>query len=119
MSAMRGGCQLATRFNQVSGVEVLDKLLEQSRSETVILFNHDPYCPISARAFKQMEQIDDDVMLIDVSREKSLTREIQGRTGVRHESPQVIVLRDGSPTWSASHFQITTDAVQEATSEND
>jgi bacillithiol system protein YtxJ len=98
------------------GVEALDDLLEQSRTGAVILFNHDPHCPISARAFSQMEKLDDDVMLVDVSRERVLTREIQGRTGVRHESPQVIVFRDGQPTWSASHFQITTDAVQSATS---
>lgn len=108
---------MATRFSPVSGVEILDTLLERSQSKAVILFNHDPYCPISARAYGQMEQLDEDVVLIDVSRERSLTREIQGRTGVRHESPQVIVLRDGRPTWSASHFQITTDAVEEAASE--
>jgi bacillithiol system protein YtxJ len=107
---------VATRFKPVSGVDVLDGLLEQSRSDTVILFNHDPYCPISARAYKQMEQLEGDVVLIDVSRERSLTSEIQGRTGIRHESPQVIVLRDGRPSWSASHFQITVDAVQAATS---
>jgi bacillithiol system protein YtxJ len=106
---------VATRFNQVSGVDALDDLLDQSRTETVILFNHDPYCPISARAFSQMEQLGDEVMLVDVSRERTLTGEIQSRTGVRHESPQVIVLRDGQPTWSASHFQITTEAVQTAT----
>lgn len=105
---------MATRFNQISGVEALDDLLEHSRAEPVIVFNHDPYCPISARAFSEMEQLDDNVVLIDVSRERTLTRELQGRTGVRHESPQVIVLRDGRPTWSASHFEITTDAVQDA-----
>lgn len=107
---------MATRFNQVSGVDALDALLERSRTEPVILFNHDPYCPVSARAFSQMERLDDEVMLIDVSRERSLTREIQGRTGVRHESPQVIVLRDGRPSWSTSHFEITADAVEDAAS---
>ena len=106
---------MTTKFHQISGVDALDDLLERSRSETVILFNHDPYCPISARAYSQMELVGDGVALIDVSRERALTREIQGRTGVRHESPQVIVLRDGKPTWSASHFAITTDAVQAAT----
>jgi bacillithiol system protein YtxJ len=106
---------VATKFNQIVGVEALDDLLDQSRTETVILFNHDPHCPISARAFSQMEQLGDEVMLVDVSRERTLTREIQSRTGVRHESPQVIVFRDGQPTWSASHFQITTEAVQAAT----
>jgi bacillithiol system protein YtxJ len=89
--------------------------MDHSRTETVILFNHDPHCPISARAFSQIEQLDDDIMLVDVSREKALTREIQSRTGVRHESPQVIILRDGQPAWTASHFQITAQAVQTAT----
>ncbi len=105
---------MTTRFSSVSSVDVLEHLLERSRSETVILFNHDPYCPISGRAYSQMEKLNDEVMIVDVSRERTLTREIQGRTGVRHESPQVIVLREGKPSWSASHFQITTDAVQQA-----
>lgn len=105
---------MATQFNAISGVEALDDVLERSRSEPVIVFNHDPHCPISARAFSQMEKTGSQVMLVDVSREKHLTREIQIRTGISHESPQVIVLRDGQPTWSASHFAITTDAVQDA-----
>jgi bacillithiol system protein YtxJ len=106
---------VATRFTPVSGAEALDDLLQRSQTETVILFNHDPWCPISGRAYKQMEQIDDDVTLVDVSQEKALTREIQSRTGVRHESPQVIILRDGQPAWSATHFAITADAVLDAT----
>lgn len=103
---------METRFNSITGVEALDSLLEQSHTATVVLFNHDPHCPISARAFAQMEQFDGEVMLVDVSRERLLTREIQGKTGVRHESPQVIILRDGQPAWSASHFEITADTVQ-------
>lgn len=103
---------METRFNSITGAEALHDLLELSRVGPVILFNHDPHCPISARAFAQMEGLDSDVMLVDVSRERSLTREIQGKTGVRHESPQVIVLRDGQPSWSASHFEITRTAVQ-------
>jgi bacillithiol system protein YtxJ len=106
---------LATRFTHITGTDALDQLIEQSRTETVILFNHDPYCPISARAYGQMEQFDGDVSLVDVSRERALTKEIQGRTGVRHESPQVIVLRDGESVWTASHFAITADAVHGAT----
>ncbi len=36
------------------------------------------------------------------------------RTGVRHESPQVIVLRDGKAVWSASQFRIKADDVAHA-----
>ena len=36
------------------------------------------------------------------------------RLGVRHETPQAIVLRDGKPVWKASHFRITADALTQA-----
>lgn len=40
-----------------------------------------------------------------------LSRTIEERTGVRHESPQVLVFRAGKVVWSASHFQIRGGAV--------
>jgi bacillithiol system protein YtxJ len=29
------------------------------------------------------------------------------RLGIRHETPQAILLRDGRVVWNASHFRIT------------
>jgi bacillithiol system protein YtxJ len=36
--------------------------------------------------------------------------------GVRHETPQAILLRDGVPVWSASHFRITAEALKKVLS---
>ena len=103
-------------FQTIANVDELDALFERSRidGETIVLFNHDPWCPISARAYTEMRsaELDANVALIDVSRLKVVTRALTERTGVRHESPQVIVLRDGAPAWDASHFGITRDAVR-------
>ena len=55
------------------------------------------------------------VHLVDVARQPDLTRLIALRSGVRHESPQVVVLCDGQVRWSASHFGITAEAVRHAT----
>jgi bacillithiol system protein YtxJ len=107
---------MSAEFIEVSSVDDLNMLFEQSAAATVILYNHDPYCPISARAIREMHLVNDTVALIDVSRGQQLTREIAERTGIRHESPQVIVLKDGHPTWNASHFAITAAAVEQATS---
>ena len=109
---------MSARFQQLDGEASLNTVLDRARDELVILFNHDPCCPISRRAFTQMEQLDCDVLLVDVSSERELTSEIQSRTGIRHESPQVIVLRDGAVAWSASHFAITAEAVRNVTSAN-
>lgn len=103
-------------FPTISTVEELDALIERSRSsgETVVLFNHDPWCPISARAYAEMRSTDlgNRVALIDVSRLKTVTRALTEKTGIRHESPQVIILKNGTPAWDASHFGITGDAVR-------
>lgn len=54
------------------------------------------------------------VSLVDVARQRDLARRIAEQTGIRHESPQVLVLRDGVAVWSASHRAITAAAVAAA-----
>ena len=48
---------------------------------------------------------------VDVRAQRPLSQLIAARSGVRHESPQIILLRRGVPIWSASHRDITTDAL--------
>lgn len=113
---------MATEFDfpVIATVEELDEVIERSRSaeNPVILFNHDPWCPISARAYAEMKkaELPGEIGLIDVSRLKLVTQALAERTGIRHESPQVIVMKDGVPTWNASHFGITNDAVRQIVS---
>jgi bacillithiol system protein YtxJ len=50
--------------------------------------------------------------LVDVRAERPQSQLIAARAGVRHESPQIIILRRGSAVWSASHGDITAGAIQ-------
>ena len=43
--------------------------------------------------------------------QRPLSQLIAARSGVEHESPQVIIFRRGAPVWNASHHDITTDAL--------
>lgn len=79
-----------------------------------MLFKHDPHCSISAAAHQQMEQVDANIALVDVSTQHALGRLIARQTGIRHESPQVLILRDRKPVWSASHWAIEAKAVRKA-----
>jgi bacillithiol system protein YtxJ len=47
-----------------------------------------------------------------------VSRELASLTGVRHETPQVIVLRDGKAVWNASHFDVKADDVLKAVESN-
>ena len=61
-----------------------------------------------------MGRLDARVLLIDVRRFHGLGREVARRTGVRHESPQVIVLRDGVAVWAADHRDVAAEGIAEA-----
>ena len=53
-------------------------------------------------------------LFVDVIADRAVARGITGEGGVAHESPQAILLRGGEPVWSASHFDITAEALATA-----
>ena len=93
---------------------MLEHLFVRSQDTPILVFNYDIGCPISATAYIQMLRLGGDIPLIDVTREEDITRTLAQRTGVQHESPQVIVLRYGRAVWFVSHFAITAGAVKRA-----
>jgi len=106
--------ETATRFVLVANVAALDPLLARSHGGPVVLFLHDPGCPISRAAYRRMARLGGEIPLVDVQRAHDVSRVVEERIGVRHESPQAIVLRQGRAVWSASHHGITTRAVADA-----
>ena len=106
-----------TLFTPVRDVAALDPLFARSQDRPVTLFLHDKGCPISAAAYRQMTRLGGEIPLIDVRRAKDVSRAVEARTGVRHESPQVIVLHHGRAIWSASHYAVTAQAVASALQE--
>jgi len=101
-------------FTPVADAAALDALWERSGAGPVVLFKHDPFCSISLVAYREVANVDRDVAVVDVARAKALAKDVATRTGVRHESPQVIVLRDGAAAWEASHWEITAGAIADA-----
>ena len=108
---------MENHFVRITETTSLDEMTERSKERAVVLFKHSLTCPISSRAYDQMTEFPGDVALIEVQRARELSREVERRLGVAHESPQVIVLRNGQVVWNASHFDITADAVSAAVRE--
>ena len=111
-----------TNFAPVTDAGALDELVARSHEAPVVLFKHSTTCPISARAHHQMSKLAADmagqISLVVVQRARELSRRVAEETGIRHESPQAIILRNGQAVWSASHFDITAEAVEQAVREN-
>ena len=101
-------------FIDINDTNALDELIARSHKEPVILFKHSTACPISAAAYNEMSQVPNDVSLVIVQRARDVSQEVAKRTGVRHESPQTIILRNGQAVWNRSHWSITADEVETA-----
>ena len=107
-----------TQFTDVTDEQALEELFTLSQSQPVVLFKHSTTCPISAAAYEQMSRAGGTVALIIVQRARELSRRVESLTGVRHESPQAIILRHGQAVWAASHWNVTADAVNSAISQH-
>lgn len=105
---------MANHFFQIDDRTALDNLFADSKTKPVIVFKHSNACSISSRAYREMEQFEGQVNILVVQSAREVSRDLASLTGVRHETPQVIVLRDGKAVWDASHFDVKATAVAAA-----
>ena len=103
----------------LSDVDELDAAIAESRQRPVLLFKHSRTCGVSCEALDELHAHVEDspgaasYKLITVQSHRQLSNEAARRFGIRHETPQAILLRDGQPVWTASHFRITKDRLDD------
>jgi bacillithiol system protein YtxJ len=99
-------------FIELPDTDSLDRFLAQSNGSPAIIFKHSNSCGISARAHAEMSRVEQPIGLVVVQQARGLSNEIEARTGIEHETPQVFIMRDQKVLWTASHGQISADAVR-------
>jgi bacillithiol system protein YtxJ len=97
---------------------------EQSEDAGALLvLKYSPVCPTSVAAedifrhFVTELPADKDlrVLAVDVISQRPISQRIAADTGVKHESPQALLIsRGGNIIWHASHMDITSEAMREA-----
>ncbi|HEY0322649.1 MAG TPA: bacillithiol system redox-active protein YtxJ [Pyrinomonadaceae bacterium] len=105
-------------FTPVSDSTELESLFMLSHERPIVLFKHSLTCPVSSAAYQEMSGFEGDVSLIVVQNARAVSREVETLTGIRHESPQAIILRNGRAVWNVSHWRIKRSVVEEAVRAN-
>jgi bacillithiol system protein YtxJ len=104
-------------------VDELDRLLDESQTRPVLLFKHSRTCGTSMEALDELiehlndrepHSADPRYAMVTVQTHRDLSNAVAKQLGVRHETPQALLIRDGRVVWSASHFRVTANAVQTA-----
>ncbi len=100
-------------MQQLKSVQEVQDILRQP---VAVMFKHSTRCSISAAAYSEMRSFLESnrqapFWLVDVIADREVSAEIARITSVRHESPQVMILKDGHVVWHASHYGVTAEAV--------
>lgn len=85
-------------------------LLDQSMKESVFLFKHSIRCGVSSmvlsRFEKQMRERDKNYYFLNILKNRDLSNWIADELNIRHESPQLIVLKEAKVIAYDSHYNL-------------
>lgn len=85
-------------------------LLDLSQNQNVYIFKHSSRCGVSSmvlrRFEKQIKEREETYVYLHIQGFRSLSNWIEEELGIRHESPQLIVLRGGTVLAHDSHYAL-------------
>ncbi|MEO1515228.1 MAG: bacillithiol system redox-active protein YtxJ [Bacteroidota bacterium] len=96
----------------LDSLEQLSQLVEDSHQKPIAIFKHSVTCGISAMSKYQLESDWDfreeelDFYYLDLLSNRNISNQVADELGVVHQSPQVILLKDGEVVYHASHHAI-------------
>ncbi|MBI2829089.1 MAG: bacillithiol system redox-active protein YtxJ [Acidobacteria bacterium] len=102
------------------GLDDLDRVLASSGDRPLLLFKHSRTCGTSAEALNELvahlneRPADASYAMVTVQTHRDVSNAVARKLGVRHETPQALLVRDGRVVWSASHFRVTAAALEAA-----
>ena len=103
----------SSKLVELNTLDKLQAAIEESRIRPVLLFKHSTSCGISAGVFRDVKMVDADINIVVVQTDRHISNEIERHTGIKHESPQAIVLKNGEAVYHASHYDITLEDLNE------
>ena len=112
-------------MTKMTSIEQLNSAVQATEDQPLLLFKHSTRCPISAHAYQEMNDYlhnspNESVKysIIYVVEDRPVSNEAAERLGVKHESPQVILIKKGMPVWHTSHSEITSGTLANTLSES-
>ena len=99
-------------WNRLTSVDQLNVLDKESHSQPIAIFKHSSRCGTSSMALRQfekqfsLENKNVKLYFLDLISFRDVSNEIAIRFQVFHQSPQLIILKEGNTIHHSSHYQI-------------
>ena len=95
----------------------LNEIMNLSNGKPVVIFKHSTRCSISRMALKRFENEFDlkdqvDAYFLDLLEHRDISNEIASRFGVYHQSPQLLLIKEGKSVYDVSHSDIDAEELK-------
>lgn len=97
----------------------LEEITKKSFEKIQVVFKHSTRCSISSVSMNKfvknynVPKEDADLYYLDLLNYRSVSDEVGYKFQVMHQSPQVLVIKNGEAVYDASHYSIQTDKILE------
>jgi bacillithiol system protein YtxJ len=102
----------------LTSMEQLDQVQAASFTKPQLIFKHSTTCSISKMVYGRMEsgteKLEDkvDISYLDLLSYRAISNAIAGKWNVEHESPQILLIKNGEAVYHASHNMIMVDEIK-------
>lgn len=95
-------------------------VLEQSKETLIFVLKHSTTCPVSSTAYRAFDEFTTDIpkYFLRIQDNRPVSNEIESDLGIRHESPQLFLLKEGKALWQATHYAISKSEMTKAVENN-
>ena len=98
-------------WNNLEDLGQLNEIIDLSTKNAIVIFKHSTRCSISRMALKQfeseMETLDKVTFyFLDLLQHRAISNAIATQFSVHHQSPQLLLIKDGKCVYDASHSDI-------------
>ncbi len=106
-------------WDSLDSIDQLDNVITNSKIRPKVIFKHSTRCGISRMALNQFERnfesggADAGYYLLDLLNYRDVSNAVADKLNVPHQSPQVVVLRDGEVIHTESHHGIDIKKIQQ------
>jgi bacillithiol system protein YtxJ len=98
----------------------IKEIIEKSKARPQIIFKHSTRCSISSMAKGRLERSlapgNADFYFLDLIAYRSVSNQVSSEFNVSHESPQILVIKNGECVYTESHGSITMNEIEEQVS---
>jgi bacillithiol system protein YtxJ len=105
---------------ELKNEDQINAIIEKSKERPQVIFKHSTRCSISAMAKGRLERSiapeNADFYFLDLISNRSVSNKVSSEFHVSHESPQVLLIRNGECIYDESHSSITMDEIKEQAS---